>query len=92
MKVKRECNTCEFNFDGICAEHGDVYDYGEKIVDDTKGCDDWGAGLKYFSEVTENAPWYIKNDYKNCKISFGEFLRRLDDDENGIALEVNLYV
>ena len=30
MKVKRECNTCEFNFDGICAGHGDVYDYGEK--------------------------------------------------------------
>lgn len=24
MNVKRECNTCEFNFDGICAGHGDV--------------------------------------------------------------------
>ncbi len=88
MKLKRECNTCEFNFDGICAGHGEVYDYGEKIVDDTKCCDDWGANLKYFSEVTENAPWYIRNDYK---ISFGELLKRIDDDENGIALEVNLY-
>lgn len=91
MKVKRECNTCEFNFNGVCAGHGDVYNYGEKIIDDTKGCDDWGADFKYFSEVMKEAPWYIKNDYENCKISFEEFLKKLDDDNNGIALKINLY-
>lgn len=48
MKLKRECNTCEFNFDGIWAGHGEVYDYGEKIVDDTKCCDDWGPILSIF--------------------------------------------
>ena len=84
MKVKRECNTCEFNFNGVCAGHGDVYNYGEKIIDDTKGCDDWGADFKYFSEVMKEAPWYIKNDYENCKISFEEFLKKLDDSEYSI--------
>ncbi len=88
MKVKRECNTCKFNFDDICVGHGEVYDYGEKIVDDIKCCDDWGTNLKYFTEVTENAPWYIRNDYK---INFDKLLKCIDDDENGIVLEVNLY-
>lgn len=91
MKLIRECRTCEFNFDGVCAGHGDTYKYGEKIIDDNKGCNDWGASLEYFSNITEKAPWYIRDDYKKYKISYDEFLKRLDDDEKGIPIEINLY-
>lgn len=62
-----------------------------KITDDSKGCDDWGADVKYYTEITENAPWYIREDYNDCKISYGEFLKRIDDDDNGIPIKVNLY-
>lgn len=91
MKLIRECRTCEFNFDGMCAGKGDTYQYGEKIIDDTKGCDGWGASLDYYSDITEKAPWYIREDYKRCRISYDEFLKKLDDDEKGVPIKVNLY-
>lgn len=91
MKVIRECRTCEFNFDGRCAGHGKTYKYKGKIIDDTKGCECWGASLDYFSDITEGAPWYIKDPYKTSKIGYDEFLKRLDDDENGIPIEINIF-
>ena len=39
--MKKQCSTCEFNFGGTCAGHGDVYQYGETISDNTKCCNDW---------------------------------------------------
>jgi hypothetical protein len=93
MKLIRECRTCEFNFDGMCAGEGEgaTYQYGEKIIDDTKNCDDWGASLEYYSDITEKAPWYIREDYKRYRISYDEFLKKLDDDEKGVPIKVNLY-
>jgi hypothetical protein len=91
MKLIKQCKTCEFNFDGICAGHGKAYKYGDEITDDTKGCNDWGANEKYYTEITQNAPWYIKEDYKDCKISYDEFIKRIDEDEKGIPIKVNLY-
>ena len=52
--MEKSCKTCEFNFDGICAGHGNVYGYGEPIVDDTKICDDWGASLEYYIYQTSH--------------------------------------
>lgn len=90
MTLTKTCKTCEFNFDGVCAEGG-VYKYGEKITLDNIKCDGWGASLKYFSEITENAPWYIKEPYQKCQISYGEFLKFLAQDEQGIGIKVNIY-
>ena len=28
IKINRKCKNCEWNFDGICAGHSDVYKYG----------------------------------------------------------------
>lgn len=28
-KMRKDCSTCEFNFDGTCAGHGDVYKYSQ---------------------------------------------------------------
>ena len=32
MKINKTCETCEFNFNGICGGNG-FYKYGEKIID-----------------------------------------------------------
>ena len=49
MKRVKECKNCEFNFDGICVGNGDLYDYGEKITDDSKCCENWNLNLDCFS-------------------------------------------
>ncbi|MFR7630162.1 MAG: hypothetical protein ACLUZ6_05720 [Lachnospira eligens] len=41
-----------------------LYKYGEAIINDTLYCDDWSASFDYFSEITKNAPWYIKEPYR----------------------------
>ena len=56
-KVKRSCDSCEFNFGDICAGYGTRTDNGEYTysmsIDDVKkmfpdGCDDWGISLRSF--------------------------------------------
>lgn len=91
MKLKIQCSNCEFNFNGICAGHGNTYKYGEAITDLSKSCDDWGANLEYFTEITNLAPWYIKMPYEKCKISYNEFINLLKNDEQGVPIEVNIY-
>ncbi|MTK08472.1 MAG: hypothetical protein F8N38_15480 [Hungatella sp.] len=91
MRLIRECKTCEFNFDGVCAGEGNAYEYGARIIDDTKECDGWEAGFEYYSLITEEAPWYIKEKYKNYKIQYDEFIKEIEDDHNGLPIEVNLY-
>lgn len=56
MKRVKECKNCEFNFDGICVGNGDLYDYGEKITDDSKCCENWNSNLDCFSYEIYNAP------------------------------------
>ncbi len=91
MEFLKQCKTCEFNFSGICAGHGDTYKYGEAITNDTLSCDDWGANLEYFSEITQNAPWYIREPYQDCKIDYSTFEKLLEADTKKEAIEVNIY-
>lgn len=91
LEFLKQCKTCEFNFSGTCAGHGDTYEYGEVITDDTLSCDDWGIGLDYFTEITKNAPWYIREPYQDCKIDYSTFEKLLEADATGEAIEVNIY-
>lgn len=91
MKLLKQCKTCEFNFSGTCAGHGDTYKYGEKITDDALGCDDWGADLDYFIELTTNAPWYVKELYNDLKVDYSRFLELIEADTAGQPIEVNIY-
>ena len=68
MEFLKQCKTCEFNFSGICAGHGDTYKYGETITNDTLSCVEWGASLDYFSKLTNNAPCIFGNLIKNVKL------------------------
>ena len=60
--------------------------YNEK-----EGCDSWDASYEYYKEITKKAPWYIKEAYDRCKISYEEFLNLLQQDEQGIGVEINIY-
>lgn len=91
LEFLRQCKTCEFNSSGTCAGHGNTYKYGEVISDDTRSCDDWGASLDYFSEITRNAPWYIREPYQDFKIDYSTFEKLLEADIAGKAIEVNIF-
>lgn len=91
MRLKKQCKTCEFNFDGICTGDGDVYRYGTRITDDTKCCDDWGASLEYFSYITTNAPRFLREQFNDCRISYDEFLSQLDDFCVGSNVPINFF-
>ena len=77
--MKKQCSNCEFNFGGTCAGHGDVYQYGETISDDTKCCDSWGASLEYYVNQTTTAPRFLRDAHNDCRISYHEFSKYVDD-------------
>ncbi len=91
MDVMKNCQTCEFNFNGTCAEGGDVYKYGEQITDDKKTCSAWGAGFDYFMEVTNKAPRFLREKFEDCRISFNKMLELLEADTTGTGVELNIF-
>ena len=91
MQFLKQCKTCEFNFSGICAGHGNTYKYGDTITDDSLSCDDWGANLNYFTEITTCAPWYIREQYQDHRIDYPTFVELLDADSAGKAIKVNIF-
>lgn len=91
MKIIKTCKTCEFRNDkGICTSGG-IYKYGEKTTDDDVTCYGWSPDLDYFLELQKDAPWFIKDKYEWCKISFGEFLDLMEKYYNNEPIEVNIY-
>ena len=89
IKLTKNCNTCEFNFKGICAGRDDIY--GKEIKHIIDDCDCWGASLEYFSYLTKETPWYIKEPFNDYKISYKEFLNNIEKDYNGEEIIINLY-
>lgn len=85
MKIKMVCETCEFGPDGSSCPEKDEYFQDDGV------CDGWDASLEYFSEAMDNAPWYIKNPYKRCYISYDKFWKLLREDEQGVGIEINVY-
>lgn len=91
MKMEKSCKTCEFNFDGICAGDGDTYKYDDKIVDDTKCCDGWSAGLDYFTYATTNAPRFLREQLNDCRITYDEFSTALDNYIADHSVSINFF-
>ena len=90
MIIDKTCQTCEFNFDGICAGDGN-YKYGKKITNADMECDGWGMSFHYFSQIIDELPWYIKQLYNQGKLYFGEILQKLEEDETERGTEINIY-
>lgn len=89
FKLDKDCTTCKFNFDGICA--GSSEEYGKKIDDIVINCDYWDASLDYFKVIMKEIPWYIKEPFDNCKISYRELLECIDKDYKREPFDINLY-
>lgn len=88
MKLVMTCKTCEFcnGENSICSGR-----CGERALQGAEECNEWSASLEYYSEITEQAPWYIKEPYKRYKISYARFLDYLQKDDAGIGIEINIY-
>lgn len=89
--MDKQCSNCEFNFGGTCAGHGDTYQYGEVITDDTKCCDYWGASLEYYVNQTRTAPRFLRDAHNYCRISYHEFSKYVDDVESGKPVAINIF-
>ncbi|MEG2686954.1 MAG: hypothetical protein RR954_07530 [Christensenellaceae bacterium] len=91
MKFENTCKNCEFNFDGTCAGHGNTYKYGDKITDDTKSCDGWGASYDYFCYITNKAPRFLRETYNDCKIGYDQFCTLLENYCEGKPIKINFF-
>lgn len=91
MILKKQCKTCEFNFSGKCAGHGDTYKYGEAITDETRSCDDWSASLDYFSYIKTNAPRFLREPLNDCRITYYEFLSQYEKLIAGNSAPINSF-
>lgn len=89
--MNKNCSNCEFNFDGICTGHGDVYKYGEAITDETKCCGNWSASLDYFCDETANAPRFLREGFNDCSLAYDDFSRQSDAYFAGKDIPINLF-
>ena len=83
MRIDKICKTCGFDSNGVCGMY--------TTCKEDEECDDWEASLEYYTEITKKAPWYIKKPYDQCKISYEKFLDLLQQDEQGVGVEINIY-
>lgn len=88
--IKKQCNTCGFNFENVCARGGEKYKNGDVINEEAINCYGWSASLEYFKDFMNTAPWFIKEPYDNCKISFNEFLELYDKAALGEYISINI--
>ena len=89
--MEKQCKTCEFNFNGTCAEYNSLYGYGNKIIDNTTYCDSWAAGLEYFTDMMENAPRFLLEKYNEFKISYEDLLKFYDDYKCGKSIPIDFF-
>lgn len=89
--MRKDCSSCEFNFSGTCAGHGDVYRYGETITDDTKRCSNWSASFEYFEHQTTTAPRFLRDAYNDCHLSYQEFSKLVDDYNANRPVAINIF-
>ena len=89
FNLDKDCTTCEFNFDGICT--GSSKSYGKKLKNIVINCDNWGASSDYFGVIMKEIPWYIKEPFDSCKISYRELIEYIDKDYKREPFDINLY-
>lgn len=47
--------------------------------------------FKYFAQVVDELPWYIKKAYNSEKLCFKDVLRKLEEDEAERGTKINIY-
>ena len=89
--MEKQCRNCEFNFDGICAGHDNIYNYGETITDDTKCCDSWSESIEYFSNNIATAPRFLRDENISFRISYSEFSKKVEDFRDGKSVPISIF-
>lgn len=89
IKLIKSCTTCGFNFNGKCTGRGDIYE--KEIKNTIDNCEYWESNLEYFTYLTKEAPWYIKEPFNASKISFSELIEYIDKDYRCKEIDINLY-
>lgn len=85
MKLESNCNTCEFNASGVCYEHN------RKIRNFYKKCSNWRPNCEYFSKLTKESPWYVREPFNASKIDYNTFIKLLKKDNENQAIDVNIF-
>lgn len=44
-----------------------------------------------YSDIIAKSPWYIRDSYLDLRISLAEALEQIEEDEDGIAIKINIY-
>lgn len=79
FKLNKTCLNCSWAIS--CKEKG--------ITDP---CVEWRAEFEYFQEICSKAPWYIVDNFnKGRDNSWGAVIEKLDKENQGEAVEINLY-
>lgn len=77
MDIKRNCITCEFNFNGTCAN-----EYYGMLVSDLephKNKDCWSLGLDYYSELVDKAPKNLQEKILyDDRYSINQFIKDIE--------------
>lgn len=82
MILNKTCKTYELYDGKVCG----IYKTDKKEV-----CEDWGASLDYYNEITKTAPWYIRIPHERYEIQYEQFMELLQKDADGIPIEINIY-
>lgn len=89
MELKHQCSNCEFNFDGVCA--GSTSTYGQRIVDESKCCEDWRAGLEYYTYECAVAPRFLREKYHDGSLAYHDFSAQFADFRAGNDVPINIF-
>lgn len=55
-------------------------------------CKDWDISFEHLMEVCSQAPWYIVDNFnKGIDFSWGSVIEKLEKENRGEAVEINLY-
>lgn len=84
MKIDKRCETCEFNFDAICAGE----EYGRKIENLDYVCTGWSVGFHYFKELYGNFPWFIE-EMRSRGLSLSKVIELVEKDDRQEEIELN---
>lgn len=91
MVLVKSCATCATNFNGICAGHGSLYPYGDKITDINACCEAWDANYECFMDITMNAPRFLREAFHDHAIDYATFLRSLEKYQAHERVPMNIF-
>ncbi|MFP5111813.1 hypothetical protein ACSU64_05475 [Bacillaceae bacterium C204] len=77
IKLSKTCRTCESNFNGKCADEGELGKYGSLIDDFNKERSCWSIGMEYYSDLMDLLPKNEREYFTRQAITPDDLIKRL---------------